>query len=113
VESVVAWGSLVAAIGFAITIGGVLVRLIDRLNKAETAATAAASKAESAAVSIVANGVRIDRVASDLAEHEKEVAEKYVSHAALASCEARIVDAVKSIGQRVDLAMLEFAKGRG
>lgn len=95
-----------SAIGVVVTIlsicGGVLVRLTDRLNKAEGKAEAADTKAAAAAISVASNGLEIERLRADLVDHRVAVAREYVSKDTLASLETRIVDAINRLGDRLD-----------
>lgn len=92
---VVEWSALAAAITFAITVGGVLVRLVDRLNKSETKA-AAADKSACTALA------RIITVEKQLVDLRVSVAKEYVSHPTLATLENRIVEAINRLGDRLD-----------
>lgn len=82
--------------------GGVLVRLMDRLNQAEARAETAEKVANSASIAIQANHLEIDRIKADLVDHRVAVAREYVSKDTLASLETRIVDAINRLGDRLD-----------
>lgn len=73
----------------------VLARLMDRLNKAE-------SKATAAAISAADVKTEVGRVESELVQHRVDVARSYVSKETLASLETRIVEAINRLGDRLD-----------
>ena len=75
--------------------GGVLVRLMDRLNKSE-------AKSDSAAFATTATNLEMERLRADLVDHRVAVAKEYVSKDTLASLETRIVDAINRLGDRLD-----------
>lgn len=82
--------------------GGVLVRLMDRLNKSEALAATAKERADSATLSIAANGIEIDQLQAELTRHQIDTAREYVSKPTLESLENRIVNAIEKLGDRID-----------
>lgn len=98
----VEWSALSAAIVLLISIIGVVVRLLDRISKADAKAEAADKTAQAAAISIAANHLEIERLKADLVDHRVAVAKEYVSKDTLVSLENRVIDAINSLGQRLD-----------
>jgi len=88
---VVGWGALAAAIALAVTLGGVLVRLTDRLNRAEAAVAAAAGAAALA-----------EKTATALVDHRIQCAREFVSQETLKSLRMEILDAMHRIEERLD-----------
>ncbi len=78
------WTAISAIVAIVIAIGGVVVRLMDRINKAEI------------------RSATVDRLEHDLVEHRVAVAREYVSKETLANLETRIVEAINRIGDRLD-----------
>lgn len=96
------WTVIAAIVTVVIAIGGVLVRLVDRLNKAEARADGAERQAVGAAASVGNAHLAIGRMERELVEHRVIVAEKYVSKETLSALETRIVDAINNLGDRLD-----------
>jgi hypothetical protein len=96
------WTALGVLCSIIIAIGGVVVRLTDRINKSEAKADAALTLADSAKISVAANRLEIDRMENSLVEHRVAVAKEYVSKDTLASLETRIVEAINRLGDRLD-----------
>jgi hypothetical protein len=96
------WTALGVLVAIISTIGGIVVRMTDRMNKAEAKADAAESQAELARLSVAANRLEIDRMENSLVEHRVAVAKEYVSKDTLASLESRIVEAINRLGDRLD-----------
>lgn len=69
-------------------------------NKA--AADAAATSAGNANIAISGMHIEIDRLKGELVEHRVAVAREYVSKDTLATLESRVIDAINSLGQRLD-----------
>jgi hypothetical protein len=96
------WTALGVLVAIISAIGGVVVRLTDRLNQAEAKAETADAQANTARISVAANRVEIDRLETSLVEHRVAVAREYVSKDTLASLESRIVEAINRLGDRLD-----------
>lgn len=93
------WTAIAAVITLLILVGGVLVRLIDRINKSEAAATAATVAATAAAL----NKLELERLEHDLVEHRVAVAKDYASKEAMRDSESRILSAIGDLGKRIDM----------
>jgi len=92
------WGALTAFIMLQIALGGVVVRLMDRLNKAE-------AKATSAADNVKMTFSLIDRMEGELVAHRVESAKSFVSHDTLRQIESRIMGAIEHLGERIDKSL--------
>ena len=92
-------GSVVAAI---VAIGGVIVRLVDRINKADAKADAAERQAVALSASLSVARLELQSLEADLVDHRVAVAKEYVSKDTLASLETRIVEAINRLGDRLD-----------
>lgn len=77
-------------------------RLSDRITKADAKAEAAETAASNANIAAAAAHLEIDRLKSELVEHRVAVAKEYVSKDTLATLESRVIDAINSLGQRLD-----------
>lgn len=106
------WGVIIAACMLFIAVIGIVVRNVDRLNKAEAAAKAASTRADDASVAAAALRLEMERLENDLTDHRVATAEKYVSKETLASLENRIVDAIRSLGDRIDNMFNNHGNGR-
>lgn len=98
----VEWGALVSFIMLQIAIIGVVVRLVDRLNKAEAGSAAAQESAHAASISAAGSHVEIDRLKAELVDHRVAVAKEYVSKDTLAPFETRIMEAINRLDHRLD-----------
>lgn len=89
------WTVVAAIVSVIIAVGGVLVRLVNRLNAAE-------SRADSAAASVGTAHLAVSRIEKELVDLRVDVAEKYVSKETLSALETRIVAAIDKLGDRLD-----------
>jgi hypothetical protein len=96
------WGAIVATIMMTLTVGGILVAVTRRITSAENTATAAGARADTAALAVLANAAKVEKVASELAAHRENVAKEYVSYHHMTNLENRLIDAVNSLGNRID-----------
>lgn len=76
--------------------------LSDRITEADGKAKAAETAAGAANIATAAAHLEIDRLAAELVEHRVAVAKEYVSKDTLATLESRVIDAINSLGQRLD-----------
>lgn len=77
-------------------------RLSDRITNADGKAEAAETAANNANIAATAARLEIDRLKNELVEHRVAVAREYVSKDTLATLESRVIDAINSLGQRLD-----------
>lgn len=96
------WAALGTCTVALIAVIGVVVRLMDRINKSDALAATAKDRADAAAIAAASVRLDIERVANDLTGHRVSVAREYVSKDTLASLENRIVEAIRSLGDRID-----------
>lgn len=90
----------IGASGFAIV--KFWMRLSDRITEAEAKAEAAETAAGNANIQVSALRLEVDRVKAELVEHRVAVAKEYVSKDTLATLESRVIEAINSLGQRLD-----------
>jgi hypothetical protein len=89
------WSAIGAAFTVLTTMGGFVLRLADRINKAETIAGSAGKQANSAVA-------RVIEVEKQLTEHRVAVAKDYVSNDTVRALENRIIAAINTLGDRID-----------
>lgn len=77
-------------------------RLSDRITKANAKAEAAETAAGHANIAIQGAHLEIDRLKAEVVEHRVAVAKEYVSKDTLNTLESRVIDAINSLGQRLD-----------
>lgn len=93
---------VIALVGALITGGGVIAAVAVRISKGENALTAAKEARECA-----------ERARQEIADYKTHVAGTYVSHAAMAEVERRIMDGVKELGQRIERLFHPSLPGAG
>jgi NACalpha-BTF3-like transcription factor len=96
------WTIVGISVTVALGLGGVLVRVVDRLNKAEAKADAAGDTARAATLAIAGNKIEIDRLDTALVEHRVAAAKEYASKGNLEHLEGKIVEAINRLGDRLD-----------
>lgn len=97
------WGEVAALImigGFLLTLIGFAVGVAVKVQKGESAQESARKAHE-----------RLDGLARELGEFKAEVARDYVSHATLERLEARVIDAINRLGDRLDRAFETRRRG--
>lgn len=76
--------------------------LSDRITKADSKAEAAETAAGNANIAVSGMHLEMDRLKTELVDHRVAVAREYVSKDTLATLESRVIDAINSLGQRLD-----------
>jgi hypothetical protein len=96
----------VALLSFAFTVlvtaAGWVWRLATRISKAEDKADAASTRADIAGINVAANSMKVEKVASELAQHREDTAKDYVSYKHMVNLENRLIDAISQLGNRID-----------
>jgi hypothetical protein len=99
------WGALTAIaaiVTLLVVLGGVLVRLVNRINENELSAKVAKDEALSAALCTTGLKMTVESVQKELTEHRVAVARDYVSKDTMATMENRILKAIEGLGLRLD-----------
>jgi hypothetical protein len=99
---VLLWGAVCATIMMVLAVGGVLVATTRRITNAEAAANDAKTRADTAALAVLANAAKVEKVASELSEHREDTAKDYVSYQHMTNLENRLVEAIGRLGDRLD-----------
>lgn len=97
-----AWTAIIALITLHLLIGGILVRGMDRLNRAQSKADQVEKEVDAATIAIANSRSEIERIEKELVDHRVVVAREYVSNETLVSLESRIVEAINRLGDRLD-----------
>ena len=82
--------------------GGWVFKLSGRLAMTDAKADLAALAAERAALTAQALRVQLDQTERDLNDHRVAVAREYVSNQTVASLEAKLIQAIDKLGDRLD-----------
>jgi hypothetical protein len=90
---------------FAVVIGGIIVRLVNRINTADKKAELASDKAQEVAIELAASKITQNILERDLTNHRVEVAREYASRGMLENLETKIVGAIGQLGDRIDNMM--------
>jgi hypothetical protein len=96
------WIAGAAVLGMVLTIGGYVWRLASRMSLSDAATATALQRADTAALAVQANAAKVEKVASELADHREEVAKEYVSYKHMTNLENRLVEAIMGLGNRID-----------
>jgi uncharacterized membrane-anchored protein YhcB (DUF1043 family) len=91
----VEWSAIVATATLAVVLGTIVWRLASRLAAHDV-------KAETTEKALQSTSQRCDALAKQLSEHKEQAAEKYVSYGHLDKLESRLVEAITSLGDRID-----------
>lgn len=96
------WIAGLGTLTLIVTLGGFVWRLSGRLTAAEGTATDAGKRADTAALAVLNNSLKIENVKDELGKHREDVAKEYVSYRHMVNLENRLVEAINSVGTRLD-----------
>lgn len=105
------WFAICAPATLLVLLGTLVWRLATRLSVTEASADRALQRADTAALSVMNNLLKIENVASELAAHREEVAKEYVSYKHMTNLENRLVDAIGALGSRIDALFSRIPHG--
>jgi hypothetical protein len=89
------WTAIGVTVTVLATIGGIVVRLTDRINKSE-------AKADAAGTAATESRADVERLEAAVVEFRVAVAKEYVSKDTLATFETRVLDAINRLTDRFD-----------
>lgn len=96
------WSACIATAILLIAMGTIIWRLASRLSTSEAAAAEAMKRADTAALSVIANNLKLEKLSDDLSDLREEVAKEYVSYKHMTNLENRLVEAITGLGNRID-----------